>query len=785
MKTDRPETFGSLLRQYRTTAGLTQEQLAERAGLSGRAVSDLERGARTKPWRGTVTLLADALQLSTEQRSSLEDAIRRGRATPGERVSQPSSLESLPAEMTPLLGREQDEAGVVHLLRRGDIRVLTLTGPGGVGKTRVALRVARTESSNFSDGVCFVPLAPVRQAEHVPNAVAAALGLHDVRGQSALQTIVRALRPRQMLVLLDNLEHLLDATPFVLELVTSCPKLTLLITSRAPLHIQGEQEFPIPPLSVPHTDSVPASDLPRYSASALFLARALAVSPSFSAATDGAAVAHICRRLDGLPLAIELAAARLKYESLQELAVHLDSRFEVLIDGPRGLPPRQQAMRDCIAWSYNLLQADEQLLFRRLAVFVGEYSRHTVETVCGYGLLSQARAGFALTALIDKSLLVVSGRKSAQLRFSMLETIREYAFERLTEQGEVKAVCESLARYVVALAEEAWRERFRADEAVVFRRLDTERDNVDTVLAWASEHDPDTGLNIASALFRYWIINGRYKQWRVWIEQMLAKHRVLEPRVRCRSAVAAGWLSLHEGQIERAAKWYHESLGSARHIGDVSLTFTALEGLGMVAVSQGRGPEAASLFREVIRSCRDQGTSLSLGPPLYGLGLAFQVDGDLDQARTAMVEAIEFFRADGERFSVGAALRAMGGIALAQGRYDEAVANYRDGLEAALDVRHREGIASALDGISAALAVQGSIVAAARTWGAATAMHEELFGPVSSNDDVPLARLPQLSPHLHTVSAHFADPRWAPAQAEGAMTPLEQTISSLKASQVR
>lgn len=778
VKADDVATFGSHLRRYRTALGLTQEALAERAGLSARAISDLERGVRTKPWHDTVALLAEALQLTPEQREALEGTIRRARSVPDGLAAQPPAQPLPLEEVTPLWGREQEEAAVMHLLRRGNARLLTLTGPGGIGKTRLALRVARMEAANYPDGVRFVPLAPLRDPEHVALAITQALGLHDVRGQSVRQSLYRYLQPRRMLILLDNIEHLLDATSFLAELLASCPQLTLLVTSREPLRIRAEQEFSVPPLAGPRTDSLPANDLVHYPATALFLARVRAVNPGFHLSDAAApAIVSICRQLDGIPLAIELAAARLKYESVQQLLSHFPARFEVLIDGPRDAPPRHRTMRNCIAWSYDLLSMEEQALFRRLAVFAGGCTIATAQAVCAYGTISQADVAPLLFSLIDTSLLVVSGTDADQSRFTMLETIREYAWERLVEQGEMEKAQSYFCHHYRALAEEAWREAFRAHEATVFGRLKAERDNVRAVLTWAADHDVELALTIAGSIYRHWIIDGRCGEWRGWIERTLARYGSQATPVRAQAVLAIGWLALHEGHIDMAAGRLQEGLDIARATGDRLLNWIALEGLGMVELSRGRGPQAAAHFREGSCLCRAMGAMHRLAPALYGLGLAFQVDGQLDHARTALEESIAISRGYGERISLGSALRALGGIALAQGEYAEALAHYRDGLQAAVDVHHREGIASALDGIVPALAALGELESAARFWGAAEALHEELFGPAKRGDDVPLARLPQLSPHLRTISNHFTEPLWLAAQTEGQTASLADLIA--------
>lgn len=425
--------FGDLLRQHRNAAGLTQEDLAKRAGLSVDTISLLERGEHRRPHKYTVQSLADALGLSQQERIRFETATRM----PNVRADALGvQLTNLPLQLTPFIGREREVEEVRHKLLHPEVRLLTLTGPGGVGKTRLGLEVARQVLDQFEDGVCFVALASISEPALVSSAIAQALQVKQDTGQSVAEALEQHLQERQQLLVLDNFEQLLEAGPPLVQLLAACSRLKVLVTSRVVLRLQGEHNYEVPTLRLPSAGHRPSPEqLDWYEGIRLFVERARAARSEFRITTENApAVIELCRRLDGLPLAIELAAARVRLLYPQAMLTRLGNRLALLTGGARDLPDRQRTLRATLDWSYDLLSVAERLLFARLAVFVGGCTLESAEAVCEAGDEAEEVIQY-MSALVDKSLVQQQANIQHEPRFTMLETVREYALERLEESG--------------------------------------------------------------------------------------------------------------------------------------------------------------------------------------------------------------------------------------------------------------------------------------------------------------------------------------------------------------
>lgn len=716
MDTATSPSFASLLRRHRIATGLTQEELAEKANLSVRAVSDLERGLRKAPRQETIELLTEALELSPDDRTQIEAAVARRRGP----AASPHTY-SLPAELTPLIGREREEAQAVHVLRWDAVRLLTLTGPGGVGKTRLAVRVAHRVADDFGDGVVFVPLAPIADAALVPLSLAASLRLREQGGQGIEDILVSHLRSQQCLLVLDNFEHVIEAAAFIARLLASCPDVTALVTSRAPLHVQGERKMDVPPLAVPAPSDLRLPErATRYPSVVLFVERARSVKPDFEATEHSLPfITEICRTLDGLPLAIELAAARANVLPPDMLLRRLDRRLQLLRGGRRDLPPRQQTMRDTIAWSHDLLDAAEQTLFRRLSVFPGGCTLDAAEAVCQAVGHLELDTLDGLGSLLDKSLLTVREQEgpaeARQPRFGMLETVREFAHDQLLSSSEAEAVHREHARYFLSLSQEARPKQNEPDQSTWLERLEQEHDNLRAALHTAHQFDDlGLGLQLVGALWPFWLAHSHFKEAKEWLDRFLprAEPAGVSPSIRAHALYAAGTLAnVHSGN-ELAISLLREALALARLSGDDRCTAAILDQLGGTEGARGNYAESEQLLDESVAIYCGLDDRRGLCTALTDRAGIARYQGEYELATALYQEALNLSRAIGDTRIVAYALARLGNLAADQGRPSRSLPLYEEALALRRQARDTFGIADVLYRLGSASADLGDYAGA-------------------------------------------------------------------------
>jgi predicted ATPase/DNA-binding XRE family transcriptional regulator len=713
------EPLAALLKRHRAAAGLTQEELAERAGISTRSVSDAERGLRKTIYPHTATRLAEALGLKGYDQVQFESTARGRPARAGGLTKEPprAPVTALPVPPTRLIGRHREVESILAALGRPEVRLLTLIGPGGVGKTRLALEVARRVE--FADGVCFVPLAGTTEPALVTSLVADALGVIPGKDSAAV-ALTTHLRGRRLLLVLDTFEHVLDAAPVLASLLESCPRLAALVTSRAPLRLRAEHEIPVLPLGLPqqgsdgHPDSSPAV--------ALFLERARAVRPELEADGDAASVvADVCRRLEGLPLAIELAAARLRHLPLAALRDQLWRQLSVLTGGPRDLPPRQRTMRDTVAWSYRLLEPQAQTLFVRLSIFAGGWTLEAAEAICG---LPRSNALERMSALVDEGLVGVGGTSDGP-RYGMLDVIREFAAERREEADDAADLARRHAEYFATLVQEAEPQLAGVAQEAWLRRLDAERQNIRAALRWMI----DTGhavlaLRLAGAHWRTWQMRGDLAEGRSWLRQALGVEPTGHPELRTKALWGAAWLAVHQGDYEEAERSTNELLIIERRLDDPIGTRNALTVRGIVAMGRGRYAAAIPPLRECVDICRALGPSWHLATSLLNLAQPTMHVGDLARAEALLQEAKELYRDLGDRHFGARSVEYLAHTALLAGDAGRARSLFASSLREFDELEERGGIAEALAGLSAVAAADGQAARAARIAGAAEALRD-------------------------------------------------------------
>ncbi|MDQ6693046.1 MAG: tetratricopeptide repeat protein [Chloroflexota bacterium] len=641
---------------------------------------------------------------------------RRSRITILGSNAQERRAGKLPSEPSPIVGREREIEAACNLLRQDGVRLVTLTGPGGTGKTRLGVQVAGKLPDAFEDGVFFVALAAVSDPALVSASIAQALGLMETGDVPLIQNLKNYLYGKNILLVLDNFEQVLESAVTVADILSDAPGLKVLVTSRARLHIRGEHEFPVPPLALPDIRHLPPLErLAQYEAVRLFIERATALKPDFSLITQNApAVAEICVRLDGLPLAIELAAARTKILSPEAILSRLGSRLKLLTGGEKDLPARHQTLRNAIEWSYDLLDEEEKALFRRVSIFSGNRSLEAIEAICGpwSGQSSPGpagnRGGFTLEALdvdildglaslVDKNLLrSPSTANEGEPRFEMLETIQEYAREKLAQEGGTGTLQQRHADYFLLLAERAEPELRGSKQVEWVQRLEVEHDNLRAALKWLLETgETERTLLLSAGLTQFWKMHGHLTEGRNWLEAALAVSSV-PTTAHARALMAVGTLASTQGDYVRARTALEESVEMFRKLQDKVSIAHSLRNLGNEARLRGDYDTAYSSFKEGLAIARELRDKWSIANFLSDLGIVTQTLGDDAAAGSLYEESLQIKRELGDKRGIAMTLVNLGELARAAGQYEPAYALYSEGLTLARELGDRSGIGMVL-----------------------------------------------------------------------------------------
>jgi predicted ATPase/transcriptional regulator with XRE-family HTH domain len=733
--------FGGQVRQRRRALDLTQEALAERAGCSLEMIRKIEAG-RARPSRQLAELLAAALAVPGAEQAGFVHAGRASAAATGPALAPAPDAGSgyLPVSLTALIGREHERAAAAALLRAPATRLVTFTGPGGTGKTRLAVQVAADVRTAFPDGAWFVALAPLSDPALVLPAVAATLGLREVAGQAPLEHLHDYLRAKRLLLVLDNFEQVADAATGVAALLPTAPGLTVLVTSRVALRVQGAQEFPVPPLALPATTAKPGVDTVAASeAVRLFVDRAREARPDFALTADNAsAVASICRRLDGLPLAIELAAAWVKILPPAQLLARLADRLRLLAGGGPDLPARQQTLQAAIDWSYNLLAPAEQMLFRRLAVFAGGWTLEAAAAVCdfgtGDGATPQAAIGnpqldalAGLLRLVNASLAVAEEREG-EGRYRLLETIRDYAGAKLRDVGEAETVHARHRDWFLRFAEEAAPHLHAAEQLDWLARLETEHDNLRAALDWclAAPDGAQAGLRLGGALEEFWRIRGHLSEGRARLTAALARPGAEAPTAaRARALRGIGRLAFFQGDFGPACALLEESIALWRALGDkLGLAHTLYE-LQDLLHTQGDRMQF-EYVEEVIRLYREAGNAQGLARATMLIGSLAEERGDRAALQSALDQNVAFYRQTGDRWALAIALRGRAWVAQLEGNYTESLRLREEALAYFRALRDKPDIMSMTGGMSALTRTMGDYARAAEFFEEALVLARDL-----------------------------------------------------------
>ncbi len=680
---------------------------------------------------------------------------------------------NLPVQLTSFIGREHEKAEVRN--RLSATRFVTLTGSGGAGKTRLALQVAAEALEEFPDGVWLVELAALSDPNLVPKAVASALGVPEQPSRMLTETLADALRGKSVLIILDNCEHLVAACAHLTTaLLRTCPHLRILATSREALGVTGETTWRVPSLSLPDPQRLPPLDhLKEYEAVRLFIDRAVANEPQFAVTSSNAlAVAQVCHRLDGIPLALELAAARVKVLAVEQIAARLDDRFRLLTGGSRTALPRQQTLQATMDWSYYLLSDQERTALRSLSVFAGGWTLEAAEVVCAGKGVEASKVLDLLTQLVDKSLVAVE-TQGGEARYRFLETVRRYGLDRLLESGETGDVRRRHRDWFLGFAERAEPKLRGPEQKIWLERLEMEHDNLRAALEWSrAEGNAEAGVQLAGALFWFWFAHGHWSEGRAWLEEAILGSSDASSSALTKALQGAAYLAWGQGDYGRATALSEKGLALCRERGDKEGVGRFLIHLGLAAGRQGNYGRMAALCENGLALCRERGDKWVISWALMQLGAAARFLGDYERAEVLHKESIALAREVGDKYRIAFSLRGLGFVAFDQGDYGRAAALCKESLVFCKEVEDRRVTAECLAGLAGVACAQGHYVHAARLIGAG----EALFKAVGYQPHVfQQAYIDQI---VAATRARLGEPAYAAAWAEGQAMTLEHAIES-------
>ena len=814
-------SFGSVL--YEMATGTPAFKKKTHAETTAAILRDEPEGLGTKTLQAPaafIWIIERCLAKDPKQRYDSTRDLARDLAAMRDRLADAPARESrpsprnLPVQRTAFIGREREEDALHQLLSRADVHLVTLTGPGGIGKTRLALQVAGKMADQFPGGLCFVGLAAICERDLIASAIVQVVGVRETGNkvpEDALMEYLGALS-QPMLLLLDNFEHLVAAAPIVAQMLTACPKLKVVVTSQAPLHIYGEHEYPVPPLELPDPNALPDLErLSRLPAITLFVERAQAVKHQFALTKENAvAVATICARLDGLPLAIELAAARIKLLPPSAILARLESRLNLLTGGARDLPTRQQALRNTVEWSYSILNSAEQTLFRRLAVFAGGCTLESVEAVCDTKGDLGVDVFEGMASLVDKSLVQQVEQVDKETRFTMLATIREYALERLAESGDISATRRAHAAYYLVLAEEGAEDI--ATQPEWLDRFDIEHENfrlaIDNLILIG---DPEWAMRFGTALFRFWETREHLTEGRTTIGRILVMEgATARPKLRARLlfagavlaaaqgdyesarplfeasletcvalsdnrgvAVALNGLAVNardRGELAAASRLFEQCLGIWREVGDATAIARALSNLASVMKSQGQYERAFTLYEECLSMFRRARDSSGVAWTLNYLGDLAREKGDLVLARSYCEQSLLEFQRLHDNWGIASTLCDLASLSCDQGNNAEARRLYGEGIKLFQQLGYNRGIARAMECLAVNASAQSNAARSLHLAGAAAALRQQLGVPPLPSEQR------RLDKALEFARRTLGNAAGLTAWMEGWATPVEQAI---------